>query len=283
MISGAASIVGIIGDPIAHSLSPKMHNYAFKKLNMDWAYVPFHVQEENLARALDAVRALELVGLNITIPHKEAAAKLVDELTPRAKKIRAVNTVLRQKNRLIGDNTDAPGFLNSLKEEGISIANRRIVLIGAGGAARAVAFALAESGIKNLTLLNRTIARAQTLAQEIMIQTFFSAQVCSLTEENLNVAIKNADLVVNTATETPAIANYPSQAPFYDAVYGRKTALGAIAAAAGTRVIDGLAMLVHQGALSFSLWTKQEPPVELFWQAVQSGSVDIPQGNTRSR
>jgi shikimate dehydrogenase len=278
LLSGHTQVVGVIGWPIEHSVSPPMHNAAFQALGLDWCYVPFAVPPERLREAVAGVRALGLRGINVTVPHKQALLALVDELTPAARAIGAVNTVLVAGDRLRGHNTDAAGFLRALREIGFAPEGCFALVLGAGGAARAVVFALAGVGAK-ITILNRTEERALALAREFAgCGAEAALRAGSLDLPTLRCEAPRARLVVNTTpvgmwprvegTPWPQDVPFPPGALLFDLVYNpRETRLMAQARAAGARAVDGLGMLVHQGAEAFRLWTGIEPPVEVMRQA----------------
>ncbi len=272
VISGKTSICGIIGDPIEHTMSPVMHNAAFKKLGIDYVYVPFRVRREGLSKAIAGMRALNIRGLNITIPHKVAVIPLLDKVDPLAEKIGAVNTIVNDNGILTGFNTDATGFLQSLLERGIKPEGKNIVVLGAGGASRAISFVLAENGA-DLTILNREsgLERAEALARRISL--FNRVRALSLSPANLERVLKKADILVNTTSvgmspnidETPVPARLLRQGLIvFDIVYNPiKTRLLKEAEAAGAPTIGGLDMLVWQGALAFEKWTGRKAPVSL--------------------
>ncbi|MBC8476719.1 MAG: shikimate dehydrogenase, partial [Dehalococcoidia bacterium] len=166
MITGKTRICGIIGDPVEHSMSPVMHNAAFEALGLDYVYLPFHVQGEELKEAINGIRALNIVGLNVTIPHKMAVIPFLDKLDPLAERMGAVNTIANENGALAGYNTDASGFLQALRAQGIEPDGKSIVILGAGGAAKGISFILAGAGA-NLVILNRTLSRAEELASPI--------------------------------------------------------------------------------------------------------------------
>ncbi len=279
-LTGKTRLVGVFGHPVGHSLSPCMHNSAFAALGMDWAYLAFDVPPEKLSQALRALPALGLRGVNLTIPHKEAAAGIVDELSPFARLLGAVNTVQVEGERLLGHNTDGTGFLRSLADIGVEPEGRRVVLLGAGGAARAIAVALAEKRVAGLVVANRTRERAIALARrtkEIAPQVEIYAR--GLGEPELQGDMENASLVVNST----AVGMYPqvdAPAPIppdwlragqtvVDIVYRpRKTRLLAEAEARGCQTLNGVRMLVLQGAEAFSLWTDCDAPVEVMEEAL---------------
>lgn len=280
-ISGTTKIVGIFGDPVIYTLSPKMHNFAFNHLHLDFAYLPFLVKPRDLESAVKSIRSLNLAGVNVTIPHKEAILPYLDEVTPLAKTIGAVNTICHRGGRLIGHNTDASGFLTSLREDGFfNPLNKRVLLLGAGGTARAMSVALLESGIQKLTIVNRTPDRAKIL--ELKLGELYPASKkhisCrTLTADVLREELSECDLLLNATPaglDTPALAvsaeKFLSPQVFvFDAVYAKVTPLLAAALRIGAPHLDGMGMLVRQGALSFSLWTGVEPPVKLMRQALE--------------
>ena len=274
-ISGKTKVCGIIGDPVEHSMSPAMHNAAFKKMGLDYVYVAFSVKKAELGKAIGGMRALNIKGLNVTIPHKVAVLELLDKLDPLAEKIGAVNTIINDDGKLTGYNTDATGFLQPLLEKGIETRGKNIVILGAGGASRGISFILAGRGA-NMTILNRQVERAKELANRIR-QTFGSqVTALELTKENLSLVLNKTDILVNATSvgmspnseETPVNADLLKPGIIvYDIVYNPvKTRLLQQAEAAGAETISGLDMLVWQGALAFEKWTGIEAPVKLMKQ-----------------
>lgn len=270
-ISGTTRILGIFGDPVKHSLSPLMHNEALARIGFDAVYVPFHVLPDALPQAVEAIRILDLLGVNLTVPHKERVCALLDEIDPQARLIGAVNTVVNRQGRLIGYNTDGIGFLHSLAEDlDFNPANKRILLLGAGGACRAALVALAEAGADSIVVANRTPERAAALMAEfgpVFSGTSFAS--CSLAREALAAHLPEIDLLVNTSAlglggeSLPGFPweKLPAFAVVYDMVYGfEPTSLLREAAARGLAGADGLGMLVAQGEAGFRLWTGQTPP-----------------------
>ena len=269
--TGSTRVAGVIGDPIRHSLSPIIHNAAFAALDMDWVFLAFPVPEGEVAGALAGCRSLGIEGLSVTMPHKTAVAGLVDRLSPTASALGAVNTVVRAEGGLlIGESTDGAGFLDALRlDQGIDPAGMRVVVVGAGGAARAVVLALAEARASEVVVVNRTgeaAERAATLAGRL-------GRVGGPEEAG------SADLVVNA---TPVGMAGPGEdampvAPdllrpgqiVVDLVYNpRETPLLRAAASAGATAVGGLGMLVHQAAHAFRLWTNCEAPLEAMATAV---------------
>ncbi|HEY82556.1 MAG TPA: shikimate dehydrogenase [Dehalococcoidia bacterium] len=272
MISGRTKVCGVIGDPIEHTMSPVMHNAAFSKLGLDYVYLPFRVTAQELGKAVEGARALNIRGLNITIPHKVAILPFLDKLDPLAEKIGAINTIVNDGGVLIGYNTDATGFLQALLEQGIEPKGKKVAVLGAGGASRAISFILAERGAK-LVILNRQPARAEELAQRIAQVFKREVKALALNEENLAGILAEAEILVNTTSlgmspevdKTPVPARLlKSSLVVFDIVYNPiKTRLLKEAELAGAKTINGLEMLVWQGALAFEKWTGQQAPLDL--------------------
>jgi shikimate dehydrogenase len=270
--SGKAKVCGIIGDPIEHTMSPVMHNAAFKNMGVDYVYLPFRVKKEELGKAIEGMRALNIRGLNVTIPHKVAVIPFLDELDPLAAKIGAVNTIVNDDGILTGYNTDATGFLQALLERGIEPKEKSVVILGAGGTSRALSFILAERDSK-LVILNRTWTKAKICADRISEIFQREATALKLDKENLAAALSKADILVNATSvgmspdidETPVTSDLlRPNLVVYDIVYNPiKTRLQREAEVAGATVISGLDMLVWQGALAFEKWTGLEAPVDL--------------------
>ena len=273
-ISGRTRLCGVIGDPIGHSMSPAMHNAAFKKMELDYLYVAFRVRKEELGEAIEVMKALNMRGLNVTIPHKVAVIPFLDELDPLAERIGAVNTIVNNNRALKGYNTDAAGFMQVLFEEGIEPKGKNILILGAGGVSRAVSFALSERGA-NIVILNRLLELdwAHELADKISRIFKSEVKVLELHKENLTEALKKTDILVNATSvgmspnidKTLVTADQlkPSLIVF-DIVYNPiKTRLLKEAETSGAKTIGGLDMLVWQGALAFEMWTGMEAPVEL--------------------
>jgi shikimate dehydrogenase len=270
-VSGSTQVYAIIGWPVAHSLSPVMQNAAFSACGIDAIYVPFPVREGQLSEAASGLRALNICGCNVTVPHKEKIAPYLDCLAPEAEVIGAVNTVVRKNSVLEGHNTDADGFLHSLDFDlGFSPGHKRIFVLGAGGAARACVYALARAGASQIWVANRNVKRAECLCSDFA--SLFPATVmsaCGLRSDIFNTAIGEADLIVNTTSiglhdrvDDPLVwGNINSKTLFYDVVYkrGMMTPMVAQAHKHGLRAADGLGMLIAQGEQSFRLWTGADP------------------------
>ena len=267
-LSGRARLAGVMGWPVAHSLSPRLHGHWLRRYEIDGAYVPLPVPPERLEQALGALPALGFAGTNLTIPHKEAAVLLVDRLSPAAERIGAVNTVVVEPDgTLSGDNTDGFGFIASLSESevGWHAAAGPAVVLGAGGAARAIAVALLDAGAPEVRLLNRTPERARALAGEL------GGPVHPVAWAGRSAALADAALLVNTTSlgmhgQPPldlALDALPPTALVTDVVYTPLiTPLLALARARGNPVVDGLGMLLHQARPGFRAWFGVDPVVD---------------------
>ena len=277
VITGTTKVCAIIGDPIEHTMSPVIHNAAFKRLGLDYVFVAFRVKKEELGEAIKGVRALNLRGLSVTIPHKVAIIPFLDELDPLAEKVGAVSVVVNDDGILKGYNTDGTGFLQSMLERGVNPNGKRIVVLGAGGASRSISFILAEKGA-NLTILNRQLEFdwATELARRISHAFSRETEARVLNEETLTLALEEADILVNTTsvgmspdvdgTLVPRRLLRPDLVVM-DAIFNPiKTKLLREAEEAGARTIDGLNMLVWQGIQVFEMWTGLEAPLELMRQ-----------------
>lgn len=280
MITAKTKLCGLIGNPVGHSMSPVIHNAAFAKAELNFAYMAFEVKKEQLAEVAAGMRALDIKGLNVTIPHKVDVIPHLDALDPLAEKIGAVNTIVNDDGVLTGHNTDATGFLRALREDGVNPEGKKVVVIGAGGAARAIAFTLAQNGA-TLAILNRPLEFdwAAQLAERLSQKTSATVKAAELDDETLKTELAEADILINatsvgmspntTETPVPATLLRPDLAVF-DVVYNPvDTRLLTEARAAGAVTISGLDMFVWQGALAFELWTGQKAPVELMRKKVQ--------------
>ena len=273
-ISGKTKICALIGDPVEHTMSPVMHNAAYKKLGLDYVYVPFRVSPEQLAAAVDGLRALNVCGFNVTIPHKVSIIPMLDGLDPLAEKVGAVNTVVNNDGELRGYNTDADGFLKAMLEREVEPAGKNVVVLGAGGAARAVTYVLADRGA-GLTILNRQeeLDWAENIAELISEDFGKVVRVLELRDEYLAEALQIADILVNATSVGMSPAGDESPVPaellkdsliVFDVVYNPiNTRLLNEAKAAGAQTISGIDMLAWQGALAFEKWTGQAAPIDL--------------------
>lgn len=269
-INGKTLLLGIFGDPVGHSLSPVMQNAALAAAGIDAVYVPFHVKPACLADAVASIRALNLVGVSVTVPHKELIIPYLDELDDGAALIGAVNTVVNREGRLIGYNTDAPGFLTSLQRDlQFDPQGKEVVVLGAGGACRAAVSALAGHGAARIVIANRTEGKAALIARE-MSDHFQTTEfvVANLTQSSLKGALSAADLLVNTTSVGLAGESFPGhivgglsgRASVYDMVYAASlTPLTQAAREKNLPWADGRGMLVAQGEEAFIRWFGLKP------------------------
>lgn len=267
MISGATRVAAVIGEPVRHSLSPVLHNAAYRALELDWIYVAFDVPDGAAYHALAGMRAFGLAGLSVTMPHKTAVASACDECSPEATLLRSVNTVTpRPDGTLYGESTDGAGFLRSLAEHGHDPSGRSVLLLGAGGAARAVGLALARAGA-DVSISARRNDAAKDAAALIGAST--------ATWDDRDAAAASADIVVNATPVGMGDGDVPIHAGrlrhgqvFADLVYHPiETPMLQAARSQGIAVVDGLGMLVHQAALQVERWTEQPAPVEVMRSA----------------
>lgn len=266
-----AQRIGLIGDPVEHSLSPAFQQPAFDALGLAIRYELWPTALSELPRRLDDLRAGRALGANVTVPHKEAVFAAVDDVSPTARRAGAVNTIVPRAGRLHGDNTDVYGFVVPLRRRGMDLKRASCVIVGAGGAARGVAVALLDAGVSRLTIANRTLSRAEGIAAALADSRL---DVC-LPDELGDIG-RGAHLLVNATSlgwggdalplPEDVFDVLASDAIAYDLTY-RETPFLRAAAARGVATLDGLPMLVHQGARSFELWTGRVAPVELMWQA----------------
>ncbi len=266
-------LFGVLGDPVSHSLSPVMHNAAFKAMGMDCEYHAFRVGTDDLSKAIHGARALGFGGLNLTIPLKEKALEIVRP-TELARQIGAVNTV-DFKDGIVGYNTDGIGAKMALSSAGIEVKGKNVLLLGAGGAARAIAFQLAKDGAM-VTIANRGVERAEKLAKEV--RNVGKAEASGY--ENLKGLILDNDIMINSTSVgmhpkiSGTIATHDimhRDLIVFDIVYNpQDTRLLKEAKKAGATTIDGVMMLVFQGAESFRIWTGRNPPVDIMEKAVRN-------------
>lgn len=277
-ITAHTGVVGLIGHPVGHSLSPCIHNAAFKAQGVDLVYLAFDVAPEHLADAFSGIRALGFRGLNVTVPHKEAVLGLLDEVDPLAERVGAVNTVVNRAGRLEGYNTDVTGFAQALKlvvpEGGRGL---RCLVAGAGGAARAVLAALVDEGAESVYVVNRTFARAEGLCRTA--SRWGRTRCLPASERELPVVAAQADLLVNATSVGLGSKVKDSPVPVdilhsglavVDLVYGKgPTYLVRRARECGARAVDGVEMLLAQAGLAYRLWTGNEPPMDVMRASIE--------------
>ena len=277
-ITSKTKALGIFGHPISHTLSPVMHNAVIKALGLDMAYLPFEVKPPNLKEAINGIKSLGIIGVNITIPHKESVIRFLDDISEEARLVGAVNTIVYKDRKLVGYNTDGSGYMASLKEElGFNPKSKRIIIIGAGGAARGILAALATQKPKSITVANRTLSRAVSLIKTFkgkFRDTRFEA--IDLDNNMLKMSFNSVDLLINTtsvgmkqskALKIP-LETLPKIAIVSDIIYNPlETLLLKKAKKIGLTTHGGLGMLVHQGARSFKLWTGMDAPMNVMRKA----------------
>ncbi len=281
-ITGNTTVCVLLGYPVAHSASPRMHNAAFATLGLDWIYIPWAVRPEDLPKALEALRSIEnFGGANVTIPHKEAACGALEGLGPEAVCIGAVNTIVSRKGALVGHNTDGQGFVASLGGgAGEEPGGKRIGMLGAGGGARAAAYALAQAGVAEIYLFNRSQDRARSAVSHLR-KSFPNLDVLALGLQCINpVMLRRLDILINATS----MGMQPSDPPLFDyrmlqdhllvcdMIYRPpETSLLASARSRGCRILNGFGMLLYQGVQAFELWTGRKAPVPVMRQALAHG------------
>ena len=261
-----------MGYPVTHTLSPAMHNAACEVLGLDYVYIAFEVKPEAIKNAVEGIRALNLAGVNVTIPHKETVLPYLDEVDKEALLIGAVNTIVNRNGQLCGYNTDGRGFIESLKEAGVRPERQRVLLTGAGGAARAIAFSLALHKASAVAIYDIDQHKARTLIQAVSK----AEPLCQVVEgrpenvQDYNIVINATPLGLKDSDPLPVDPSLLGQDHVvYDAIY-RKTKLLEQAQSRGAMAIDGSGMLLWQGALAFEIWTGKKPPVDVMRKALMS-------------
>jgi shikimate dehydrogenase len=281
VLKGTTKVLGVFGYPIEHSLSPIIHNAALTSLGLDFCYVPFKVHPDRLALAVEGIRALGIVGVNVTIPHKVSIMEYLDEISPEAEALGAVNTIVNDHGKLKGYNTDGQGFLRSLREDaGVEPKGKAVFLIGAGGAAKSIAVRLGLEGARSITIANRTFDKAKALAD--LVNGTLGGKLASpetLDGSQFHAPLYGADIIINS---TP-VGMYPHQddPPILDSDLIREgvlvcdliynpieTTLLKSARMRGARTLNGVGMLVHQGAIAFNMWTGAQAPVDIMREAL---------------
>jgi len=270
-------VYALIGDPIEHSLSPLMQNLAFRSLGLDCIYLAFRVKPEELGWAIKGVRALGVSGFNVTVPHKVAVIPFLDDVDHSASDVGAVNTVTNRSGRLVGHNTDGSGALAALSDEGVDLKGKKVVILGAGGAARAIAFATAHAA-GSLVIMNRTTSKAEELSSDLKKRYRKLIEARKLSNETLSEELVDAEVLINATsvgmsprTEESLVNRHMirPKTTVFDIVYNPlETKLISEAKAAGAKTIGGAKMLIYQGALSFEIWTGIKAPVDEMLKAV---------------
>jgi len=268
--SGKTKITGIFGYPVEHTLSPLMHNAAYDTLRLDICYLALKVSPQDLSDAVKAIRALNILGVNITVPHKENVIPLLDELDKEAKFIGAVNTIVNSERKLIGYNTDGRGFMNSLTEEGITVNGKDVLIIGAGGASRAISYYISEKASKlNLYDIDKTKVEKLVTDLSKIRKNVFLINIESIGKPD--IIINATPLGLKPDDPLPLNPNFiTSDMTICDLVY-KNTKFLQEAKKKGAKTVDGSGMLLWQGALAFELFTGVKPPVDVMRKALMSG------------
>ena len=272
--------LAVLGDPIGHSKSPLMMNHAFQQVGFEANYEALHVLPEQLADAIQWLRSIDFIGANITIPHKVNVMKYIDEIDQHALAIGAVNTLVNHNGYITGYNTDGLGYIHSLQHEtATQLSNKHVLLVGAGGAARAIAYEFAQAGVKRIQIANRSVERANELAALIHASCHSICEVEVISLEQIEDVINDQHIVVNLTPigMTPNVDQTPiplewlhSKLIVSDTVYTPlETKLLQLAKQKGAQIHRGLGMFIHQGAIAFEHWTKQKAPIEPMRQIVE--------------
>jgi shikimate dehydrogenase len=275
-ICGKTQTFGVIGDPIEHTLSPAMQNAAFSTLKLGASFLAFHVKSENVGDAIRGMRALSISGLNVTMPHKKAVIPFLDEMDESSRFLESVNTIQNHNGKLRGFSTDGVGAHRALEENGVTVKDKKLVLLGGGGAARAIAYTVARE-VGELVLLNRTPQKTAVLTEALNSKFHTKIVSVPLTSESIRDSLKGADILVNATS----VGMYPNHAQspvkaeclssnlaVMDIIYHPvKTKLAKAAKSSGCKVISGVEMLLFQGAASFEIWTGKHAPIEVMRRA----------------
>lgn len=260
-VSLNTKLVGIFGNPVSHSLSPIMHNDWFAKYKLNYLYLAFDVLPQNLKSAVNSIKTLNIVGVNITVPHKIEVMKYIDEIDDSAKQIGSVNTIVNKNNKLYGYNTDWQGFIEDLKSKKIELKNKKVLVIGAGGASKAILYALNKLKVKQIYLTSRTFAKVKSISKKYKN---IVAQDISKISSNF---LQDIDCLVNCSTcgmkkedKLPfLIDKFNKNIIFYDIIYNKLTPFKKFAIKNKIKYFSGEGMLIYQGAVSFDKWTNIVP------------------------
>ena len=276
-ITGHTQLIGLVAKPIRHSKSPMMHNTAFEELGLDYAYLVFEVDSENLKTAVAGLRALDVRGFNVSMPYKNAIMQYLDDILPAGRLCQAVNTVVNENGRLIGTNTDGEGFMTAYRDAGVDLTGKKVTLLGAGGAGTAVAMQMGLDGVAELSIFNRDDEfwpRAVENGSKLNAQTGCKATVYHLEDRDaLRAEITSSFALVNATSA--GFGDQVGVCPIPDASYLRpglvvadviyvpeRTALLELAGSVGCRTMNGLGMMLYQGAAAFKLWTGEDMPID---------------------
>lgn len=272
-----AELTGVFGHPVAENPTGVMQEAAFTALGLNWRYLTIEVLPDDLPAAIQGLRAMQFAGINCTLPHKVAVLPLLDGVAPDARMMGAVNTVRREGDRLIGENTDGKGFMRALAEAGVAATGKRVVILGAGGAARAISMELALAGVEQITLVNRSAERMAVLAALLQEHTPVRVETALWQEqyhvpEGTHILINATSIGLYPEVDRMPAVEMASIAPAMlvcDVIPNPpQTAFLRAAAARGAQTLDGLGMLVYQGAIAFTMWTHEEAPVNVMRKAL---------------
>ncbi len=273
-ISGYTQLIGLVATPIRHSISPKMHNAAFAKLGLDYAYLAFEIDQSQLKDTVSGLKAMGARGFNVSMPYKTAIIDYLDELSPAAKLCQAVNTVVNEDGKLVGYMTDGSGLIRSLKDEGYDITGKKITVVGCGGAGKAIQIQAALYGVAELAIFNRSCEKGEQVANLINEQTTCKATFYELkNEEVLKEQLADSYLLINATSIGMAdlegesfiksLSTLHSNLIVCDIIYNpSKTKLLEQAESVGCQIVNGVGMIVYQGAEAFKLWTGKDMPLE---------------------
>ncbi|MCL2288791.1 MAG: shikimate dehydrogenase [Candidatus Bathyarchaeota archaeon] len=281
-VSGRTRVCAVIGDPIEHSLSPIIQNAAFNALNINCVYTAFKVKSSDVANVLAGIRVLGFLGLNVTMPHKETVIAHVDWIDETVKCLNSINTIHHKDGKLLGYSTDGIGALRALRENGADPHGKRVLILGAGSTARAIAYALIQE-TDELVVLNRTVTEAEKLSEALKRKYDKKVSAGSLSSEVIKEKIRDSNILLNTTSVgmSPNINqslvssnDLKSDLAVMDIVYNpRETQLAKDAKAVGAKVVSGVEMLIYQGAAAFEIWTGQQAPVQVMRRAVLEQNV----------
>jgi shikimate dehydrogenase len=276
-ITGASQVVFILGHPISHSLSPAMHNAAFQKLHLPWLYTPLDISPREVGPVVRVMRAFNIRGANVTVPYKEKVLSYLDFIESKAEWLGSVNTIYRRGNQLCGASTDGEGFLKSLGSWRVKLKGTRGLLIGAGGAAKAVAGALAKSGVKGFYIANRSGFKAAKLMKSIRHK-YPKLDIQAIPLQGASQFVPYSDWIVQSTSlglkgeiSPVSLKNARKGILAVDLIYHRETDFLQQAKRLGLTHLGGLGMLLHQGALSFEYWTGRKAPADVMRQALVKG------------
>jgi shikimate dehydrogenase len=264
--------LGLFGNPVAHSLSPLLHNYTLQQMGLNYVYLPFAISPDKIKEAVAAVRSLNFRGVNVTIPYKEAVITYLDDISPEAQACGAVNVISNEGGCLRGYNTDGAGFIAALQDEGVAIQGKTL-FIGAGGAARSLVWALAHKGVSHLDLMDLDMAKAEALASSLAVPDGVTVKAHPMNNEKFSELAATSSIIINCTpvgmypnvdrTPVPSLDMLPAQTVVCDIIYNPlNTKFLTLGQARGLKTVNGLAMFVHQAALSLEIWLGIKPPVQ---------------------